>query len=229
MIIYGITSCGLEPNIFSSDNICVNIFFAAWAPRPWSIRWEDGAPVLLRNPHRKTDAYVGPCRLVLSGHGKKALYLFYYTVRKAALLCWGLDSTLVFCNTRGKGLNASTVTAHLAALQLYCGVDEPLCSMDIRKAMASQLRGTKPGDNVAAGTVASALCHSVPTSDRYYVLGKGDRRRWTSTRWWWMAFWVTVCDRDGGGCHSGWLGVTCGSTQAAFTCLWQLTLKHVTL
>ena len=134
-------------------------------------RWEDGAPVLLRNPHHKTGAYVGPCRLVLSGHGKKALYLYYYTVRKAALLCWGLDSTRVFCNTRRKGLNASTVTAHLAALQLYCGVDEPLRSTDIRKAVASQLRGTKPGDDVAAGTVASALCHSVPTSDRYYVLG----------------------------------------------------------
>ena len=129
MIIYGITSCGLEPNIFSSDNICANIFFCSLSTEAMEHplgRWEDGAPVLLRNPHHKTDAYVGPCRLVLSGHGKKALYLYYYTVRKAALLCWGVDSTLVFCNTRGKGLNASTVTAHLAALQLYCGVDEPL-------------------------------------------------------------------------------------------------------
>ena len=138
--------------------------------------------MLLRNPHHKTGAYVRSCRLVLKGHGKKALYLYYYTARKVALLCWGLDSTLVFCNTRGKGLNASTVTAHLAALQLYCGVDKPLRATDIRKAMASQLRGTKPSDDVAAGTVASTLCHSVPTVTGTVCLGEGTGRRWTSTR-----------------------------------------------
>ena len=140
--------------------------------------WDGETAVLLKNPLHKTAAHMGPCRLVVSGHGKKALFFYFFIVRRAALHCWGLDCEFVFCNTMGKGLNASTVTTHLAAIQRYCGLERPLVATDIRKAVTSQLRLRQPGggDDSVASTVASALCHSVPTSNRYYLLGRGDRQ-----------------------------------------------------
>ena len=110
--------------------------------------WEDRTPVPLRNTHNKTGAYVGPCSLVLSGQSKKGLCLYYYTARRAALLCCGLDSS----------------------------VDHPLHARNIRKVMTSRLQETKSNDDNTARTTSSALCHSVPTSDRYYVLKKEDRQ-----------------------------------------------------
>ena len=142
--------------------------------------WADATdPLLLRNPLHKSTSYVGPCRLVVSGHGKRTLYLYHFTVRRAALLCWGLDSPYVFCNSRGKALNASQVSANLKALQRYCGVDKSVCATKIRKAVTSRLklraRQNDPLDH-SATTIASALCHSPPTNDRYYDLGRRDRQ-----------------------------------------------------
>lgn len=142
--------------------------------------WDDGeTAVLLKNPLHKTSAHGGPCRLVVSGHAKKALFFYFFIVRRAALQCWGLECDFVFCNTQGKGLNASTVSTHLAAIQRYCGLERPLVAGDIRKAVTSRLRlrqpGSGDGDDSVAITVASALCHSVATSNRYYLLGRGDR------------------------------------------------------
>ena len=142
--------------------------------------WADEAdPLILRNPRHKTSVNVGPCRLVVSGHGKRTLYLYHFTVRRAALLCWGLDSPHVFCNTKGKALNASQVSTNLRALQRYCGVDNPVGATAIRKAVTSRLkqraRQNAPLDQ-AATTIASALCHSPPTNDRYYDLGLRDRQ-----------------------------------------------------
>ena len=161
--------------------------------------WEDRTPVPLRNTHNKTGAYVGPCSLVLSGQSKKGLCLYYYTARRAALLCCGLDSS----------------------------VDNPLHARNIRKVMTSRLQETKSNDDNTARTTSSALCHSVPTSDRYYVLKKRGQAGAGLTQ--------------DGGCHSGWLGdihggcnseqlrVTYGCIRTALLCQWQWSLKHVTL
>ena len=139
-------------------------------------QWDDDSPVLLRNPYHKTGANVGPCRLVVSGHSKKILYLYYSIVRRAAILGWGLDTDMVFFNTKGKDLSASMVSSHIKALQRYCGIGEPLSATDIRKAVTSQLRGGTTNDDDNARTIASALCHSVATNDKYYTLGRRDKQ-----------------------------------------------------
>lgn len=128
--------------------------------------------IVIKNPHHKTGLSYGSARLVLSGQGKKTFYLFYKIVRPAALVSFDVDSEYVFFNTRGKRLSASSLAAHIQRLQRFCGLEAQLRATDIRKTVTTALRMDTDREAPAPAAVASALCHSVSTSNRHYQLGR---------------------------------------------------------
>lgn len=135
--------------------------------------WSGNGQVLIKSASHKTAETHGPAWLVLSGRGKMVFWMYFSIIRPAALKARGSNSQFVFFNAAAKQLRASSVSANIKKLQVTCGMLRPLTSTDIRKAITTYLRSThKLPTAPSTIRVASALCHTVVTSDKHYNLGK---------------------------------------------------------
>lgn len=133
--------------------------------------WKDLSPIVIKNPHHKTGSTHGPAHLVLSGRGKMMFRLYFMFVRRAACREWSIAPSHVFFNTQGKPLVASTINTNIKALQRYCDVRSPVCTTDIRKTTTTLLRQARRTSPDRQGAiVASALCHTLDTSNKHYRL-----------------------------------------------------------
>lgn len=133
--------------------------------------WYDDGPVVVRNATHKTSAARGALRIVLSGRSKLTVreYLHHVACRAPTepptITKAGRTKRLAFFGSTGAPLNASTVAKHLGRFLADAGVGDGASTSACRKAITCLAR-ENPG--VDQRGVASALAHSLPTSDRFY-------------------------------------------------------------